>query len=266
MNMFLHEVKAARRAMLIWSCALCAWIILLSSFYPTLSSNAAGITKILAGYPEAVRNVLGLSADSFKDFLGYYSFAFQGVIELGAVQAMMLGAFIIFKKVRDKTADFLFTKPIKRKQIMTSKLLAAGVTLAMTNVIYLIVASIMVYLVAAESVNMRVFLMISITLFFVQLIFMSFGTLVAVLFPRMKSATAVSIGALFFYLIAYDVLKPMVGGYAVRFAVPFEYFGNEYIIKNASYEAPFVLTTILLIAVSLAASYFLYSVKDIPTA
>lgn len=266
MNLFLFEVKSAGKSTIAWSCMLCAWIILLSSFFPGFSNNAAGITKILEGYPEAVRNPIGLSADSFKDFLSFYTFAFKGIIELGAVQAMILGASIIFKEVRGKTADFLFTKPITRRQIMTSKLLAAGACLTVTNIIYMIVASIMASLVAPEPVNMKIFLMISITLLFIQLIFMSFGILIAVLFPRMKSAMAISIGILFFFMIIYDTFKPLVGEYAIRYAIPFEYFSREYIIQNASYEAPFVIFTIIMIAAGLAASYFLYAKKDVPAA
>jgi len=263
MNMFVFELKSTWKSTMIWSSVLGIWIILLSSLFPSFSVNATIITKVLEGYPEAVRNVLGLRPDSFKDFIGYYTFAFQGIVELGAVQAMILGATIIFKEVRGKTADFLFSKPITRQQIMTSKLLAASVSLAITNVIYLVVALVSALLVAPEPINMKIFLMLSMTLLFVQLIFISFGILSAVLFPRMKSATAISIGALFFFMISYDLLKPIMGEYTVRYLIPFEYFSSEFIVKYAAYEAPFIITTILVIVISLATSYFLYARKDV---
>jgi ABC-2 type transport system permease protein len=266
MNMFLHEMKSFRKFTTIWSFILCLWIILLSLLFPNFSQNAAEIKKVLEGYPEAVRDLVGLSIDSFTNFLSFYTFAFKGIIELGAVQAMILGATIIFKEVRGKTSDFLFTKPITRGQIITSKLLAAAASLGITNGVYLIVSSIMAALVSSEPVIMKTLFIVSITLFFVQLIFMSFGILIAVLFPRMKSATAVSIGALFFYMIIYDILKPVIGEHTVRYIIPFEYFSREYIIKNASYETPFVILTIIIITASLAASCFLYSRKDVHAA
>jgi ABC-2 type transport system permease protein len=205
-----------------WSLVLCAWIILLFGFYPTFIHFAPTIDRVLTGYPEAVKDLIGLSNVNVTNLLGFYTFAFQGVLELGAVQAMILGASIIFKEVSRKTAEFLFTRPVSRQQIMTAKLFAAGVSLAITNIIYFIVAGISASLVSA-AVNLKIFFMISITLFFVQLIFMSLGVLIAVIFPRIKSATAIAIGTLFLIFLAYDTLKPIVGGYAIRYLIPFEY-------------------------------------------
>jgi ABC-2 type transport system permease protein len=64
-------------------------------------------------------------------------------------------------------------------------------------------------------------------------------------------------------VISYDLLKPIMGEYTVRYLIPFEYFSSEFIVKYAAYEAPFIITTILVIVISLATSYFLYARKDV---
>ena len=44
---------------------------------------------------------------------------------MATVHAAMLGADIISKEERDKTAEFLFVKPISRNKIIISKLLGS---------------------------------------------------------------------------------------------------------------------------------------------
>ena len=78
---------------------------------------------------------------------------------------------MLSKEVRDKTADFLLTKPVSRSEIMTAKLLAALTSLVITNGMYLIISSIMASAVTSEAYSVKTFLMISITLFFIQLMF-----------------------------------------------------------------------------------------------
>lgn len=263
--MFARELKANTRFTILWTFALSAWIVLISLFYPAFSENAAIIEKALESYPEAVRSLLGLSQDSLSSYMGFYTFIFNGVVELGAVQAMILGATVLFKERSGKTADFLFTKPVSRKQIMTSKLGAATVCMTFTTFVCFAVTIMTAFIISGE-VNMIIFFMIDMALWFVQLIFMSLGLLIAVVFPNMKSATGIAVGSLLLSVIVYNVLKPVMGGYNVRYLIPFHYFDSEWIVRYGSYEAPFVLTAILLIAASVAAGYAVYDKKDIHAA
>ncbi len=266
MNMFFHEMKQNRKFTILWSGAISAWIILISLFYPAFSDNAGVITNALESYPEAVRSLIGLSPDSLSSYLGFYSFVFNGVLEVGMIQAVILGASMVFKEVSGKTADFLFSKPVTRKEIMTAKLSAAGASLVITTFISFIVSGIMASTISSEIINGKVLFMVCFTLLFVQLIFMSFGILIAAVFPHIKSATAIAIGALLLSEIVFSIFKPVIGENAVRYLIPLKYFSSVYIIKNAAYETAFVLLTILLIVVSLAAGYAVYIKKDVHAA
>ena len=266
MNMFWREIKAYSKFTIIWSCAISAMIIILSLFFPSFYDNAAVVTKVLQSYPESVRNLIGLSPDSLSSFLGFYTFVLNIIVELGVIQAMILGASIIFKEVNEKTADFLFTKPVTRNQIMSSKLCASCVSLVMTTVICFSASSMMASFMSPEAVNMKLLFMLSITLFFVQMIFISIGVLIAVVFPRMKSVTAIAIGTLLLSEIMFSIFKPIVGENAVRYIIPLKYFNSEYITNNASYEATFVILTIILVASCIVASYAIYEKKDVHAA
>ena len=262
MNMFLHELKAYRKSTIIWTCSLIALIVLFMSIYPAFSKEVDAFKKLMEGFPEPVRKAFGLSVDSMSSIIGFYSYTFLYITLCGAIQAMNLGTSIVSKEVREKTADFLLTKPVTRSQIMTSKLLAALTSLVITNVAYLTASSIMASIVKTEDYSYKIFFMISITLFFIQLIFLVLGVVVSVLAHKIKSVLPISLGTVFGFFIA-GMLASTIGDEAVRYITPFKYFDTNYIIRNSGYETSFVIVEIVFVIVAITASYIVYCKKDI---
>lgn len=266
MNIFFHELKAYRKSTIIWSISLVAVAVLMLSMFPAINKDAAGFKKLLGAYPPAVTKAMGISIDSITSFLGFYStLTLLYVLLCGAIQAMNIGTSIISKEVREKTADFLLTKPVKRHEIITAKILAAIVSLIFTNIIYIAGASIMAEVVKTTSFNYKIFFMLSLTVFFVQLMFMSLGIIVSVIMPKIKSVLTISISVVFgFFFI--EMFSSIIGDDNSRYITPFKYYDPAYIIKNSSYESKFIIIEIIFIIVTLSVSYFLYAKKDIHVA
>ena len=262
MNMFLHELTAYRKSTIVWTCSLITLVILFLSMFPTFSKEAVAFKEILKGFPEPIRKALGLSIDSISSILGFYSYMFLYTTLCGAIQAMNLGTSIVSKEVREKTADFLLTKPVTRTKIMTLKLLAALTCLVITNIVYLAVASTMASFVKTEEYSYKIFFMISITLFFVQLMFLALGIIISVVMPKIKSVLPISLGTVFTFFII-GMFAATTGDDAMRYITPFKYFDTNYILKNASYEFSFIIIEIGFIIAAITASYIIYSKKDV---
>jgi ABC-2 type transport system permease protein len=262
MNMFLHEMKAYRKSTIIWTCSLVGIIVLFLSIYPSFAKEADAFKELMEGFPEPVKKAFGFSVDSMSSMIGFYSYTFIYITLCGAIQAMNLGTSILSKEVREKTADFLLTKPVTRTQIITAKLLAALTSLVITNVAYLTVASIMASVVKIENYSYKIFFMVSITLFFVQLIFLALGVLVSVLARKIKSVLPISLGTVFGFFIA-SMLASTIEDEAIRYITPFKYFDTNYVIKNSSYEANFIILGLVFIIAAITASYYVYCKKDI---
>lgn len=262
MNIYFHELRAYRNPMFIWTFSLIALVILFMSMFPSISQDVEVFKELMEGFPETVRKAIGLEIDGFGTILGFYSYIFIYLNLCGAIQAMNIGTSIVSKEVRDKTADFLLTKPVSRTKILTSKLMAALTTLILTNVLFIAAASIMASLVKTEAYSSKIFFMISISLFFVQLIFLSLGIIISVIVPKIKSVLTVSLGTVFTFFII-GMLVSTTGDEAKRYLSPFKYFDTTYIIKNSSYETSFLLVGIGIIIVALVTSFIVYSKKDI---
>jgi len=262
MNVFLHELKSYRKSTIVWAISIALMTIFFLSLYPSFSSNASLVKKILEGYPEPVRKAFGISIDDITNFLGFYSYVFSYVVLCGAIQAMNYGISAISKEIKLKTADFLMTKPVRRDEILTSKLFASLISLIITDIIYLVTAFITAESVAKESFNIKLFFMISVTLFFVEVIFMSIGVLISAVVGKIKSTISLSLGVVFtFYIIG--MLQATLNDKTMKYITPFKYFDAGYIIKNSSYDMTFVIIFLFIVIVSILLSYVFFFKRDI---
>jgi len=262
MNMYLHELKSLLKTTMIWTCSMIALAVIYFSVYPGIAKDAAGFIKLLGGYPASVRAMLGISLGSITSLLGFYAMVFSFIALCGAIQAMNLGISILSKEARERTADFLLVKPVSRPTIVSAKLMAALTMILATNVLYYAAASIIVNIVKTSDYSNRLFFMINLTLLFIQLIFLAIGMVVSVFFAKLKSVLPISLGIVIgFYIIGAFIATGKSDG--TRFISPFKYFDIPYIIKNSSYEIPYLITSAVIVIVAIAASYFIYTKKDI---
>ena len=262
MNIFFHELKAYRKSNLIWTFSLIMVALLFLSMFPSFAKDADEFKKLLAGYPLAMRKAIGLNLETIFTILGFYSYALTFTTLCAAIQAMNLGTGILSKEVREKTADFLLTKPVTRTQVLTSKLLAAFTSLVITNLVYQLAVNIIALQVKTVDYSMQKFVLLSLTMLFIQVIFLAIGILISVIVPKIKSVLTVSLATVFaFYFLG--VISETSGDDVKRYISPFKYFDHTYIIKHASFEGSFLFAGSSFVAVAIAVSYMIYTKKDI---
>lgn len=262
MNMFLHELKAYRKSTMIWTVAVILLVGFFMSLFPAISHDADQFKKLLEGYPPAVRKAIGVSIGSITSLLGFYSYCFLYVVLCGSIQAMNLGIGIIAKEVQDKTADFLFTKPVTRVTVMTAKLLAAFGSILITNLIYILAAGLISHAVSNGSFDSKNFLLISLTAFYVEIMFMALGVIVAVIARKIKSVLPLSLSIVFGFFIL-SMFGSVIGEKTVRYLTPFQYYDTSYILKHGHYESVFIIIEVIFVILAIAISYLIYTKKDI---
>lgn len=262
MNIFIHELQTYRRSTLIWTASLSLLAVLYLSIFPAFYKDARILTDVFAAFPQMVRDALGISPDMIASILGFYSFLIGYMVLCGAIQAMNIGISLLSKEAAGKTVDFLLTKPVTRARILTFKLLAALVCIVVTNLVYLVVASLMAWSVQEKQFDYKLYLMLSLSLFYVQLIFMALGFLASVLLRKIKSVLPITLSTVFgFYFIS--LFSSAIKDAQLRVITPFRYFDPIYILNNSAYELSYVLISILIVIICIAATYLIYQNKDI---
>lgn len=262
MNIFMHELRVYRKSTFIWTISLIAIVALFMSFFPSFTKDTEEFRKLLEGYPAALREAFGINLDNFFSILGFYCYGLSFVTLCGAIQAMNLGTSIVSKEIREKTADFLLTKPVTRSTVLTYKLLAALISIIITNIVYVGVATLLAYQVATVYFDVNIFILLSLTVLFVQLIFLALGIIISIIVQKIRSVLTVSLATVFaFYFLG--MFSSTSGEEAKRYLSPFKYFDTAYIIEKSSYEASFLITGAVFIILAVGASFFIYGKKDI---
>jgi ABC-2 type transport system permease protein len=110
--------------------------------------------------------------------------------------------------------------------------------------------------------SVKKFVLLSVTMLFIQVIFLAIGIIISVIVPKIKSVLTVSLATVFaFYFLG--VFSETSGDDVKRYISPFKYFDNTYIIKHASYEGSFLIAGAVIVVAAIAASYMIYTKKDI---
>ncbi|MFC7373428.1 ABC transporter permease subunit [Fictibacillus iocasae] len=259
--MFFHEWRSIRKSTAIWSAALVAVTILFLSMFPSISRDAEAFQRLLSGYPKEVLQAFGLQLEMITSFLGFYSYMFTYVMLIGAIQAMNLGAGIVAKEVSGKTSEFLLSKPVSRFDILRAKWRAVVLSIAVTNMVFVSAAYLMA-LAVAEKLDVKVFLLMSLSNVFVQLFFAVLGFFLAVSMNRIKSVLTLSLSTVMaFFLLS--MIGSVLGEDAVRYVTPFQYFDFVYVIQHASYEWGYLVVEAVFFCTMLVASFYVFSKKDV---
>lgn len=263
MNILRQELRSQLKTALIWTVVMVTLAALFLSIYPGMAKDAADYKKLLEAYPASVRAMLSINLDTITSVLGFYSMIFSFITLCGAIEAMILGMSVLSKESRERTADFLLVKPVSRAAIVSAKLLASFLTIVAVDAVFLAAVILLASAVATSGFSMKIFFLINLTLFFVQLIFLTVGMAVSVFFRKIRSVLPMSLGiVLAFYMIGALLT---VGGdeKTTRFLSPFRYFDVTYIIQHASYEIPYAMAGAVIAAAAVAVTYVVYIKKDI---
>jgi len=263
MNVYLREMKAHRTALVWWCLGMIALIASGMAKYAAYETAGQSIVAIFEQLPKAVLVVFGMQGFDIAKASGFFGVLFLYIAAMGAIHASLLGASLVSKEERDRTSEFLYTKPLTRGQALTSKLLAG-----LTNVVILNIATSLssVYFVdffsKGEPVGNEVTLLM-IGLLFLQLIFFSMSALVAGIVKKPKAAPSIATSIMFLtFLIAYLVNMSEKLDF-LKYLTPFKYFDALALLTDGKLDPLYVGMSVVIVAVSVFGTYHFYGARDL---
>lgn len=264
MNIYMHELKMNMRSVITWSVSASLMILVFTSIFSALAVDAALLNETMQQFPEELLIAFGMNGLDLSTIMGYFSFVFLFCQILLAVQAANYGFSILSIEERELTADFLLTRPVSRKRILLSKVLASFTGLTITNLVVWLSSFLFLNLFKGDrefDAGPLLLLLLSIVVF--QLVFLSIGMLVTVLVKRVRSVTPYSM-ALAFGMYVLSAFSGMLGEVKLEFITPFKHFEPRYIVSHSAYD-PAALISLAYIAISAVGVYVLYQKRDIPS-
>ncbi|MGI6435825.1 MAG: ABC transporter permease subunit [Syntrophomonadaceae bacterium] len=263
MNIVKRELKAQRNSLIIWCFAMVFLIYAGMIKYTGFAEAGAEAVELLNQFPPAFKAAFGWGELDITSIAGYYAVFYLYFMVLSGLHAIMLGATIISKEERDKTADFLFAKPLWRSKIITAKLIAVFINIMVLNLVTLTASLVFVGLYNKGNPIIGIILRLMISLFIIQLIFAALGTALAAAAKNFKKATSLAAAVLlttFLISVAIDLYHKID---FLKYITPFKYFPAVEILKTGTYAPLSIFLSLLLIGLALIITYRLMEKRDL---
>ncbi|MBE4910662.1 ABC transporter permease subunit [Bacillus luteolus] len=263
MNLFVRELKAHRKSLIIWSIGMVLLIVSGVGKYSGFSASDQSMNELMSQMPKSLQAIMGSNSFDLSTIMGYYGLLFLYIVLMAVIHSSMLGATIIAKEERDKTAEFLFVKPLSRNKIISSKLCATLVNVVVLNIITFISSLLIVQQNADGAAVFKDIALLMMGLFMLQILFMSIGTALAALKKNSKKAASIATAILlaaFILSIAIDMKESLE---PLRFLTPFKYFEAKQILSGGGYETIYFILSFVLIFILIALTFTSYKKRDL---
>ncbi len=262
MNMFVRELKANLRSLLIWGVIVVLFVSVGVSKFSAYYENPQ-MLAILDEMPPALLAAFNFQAFNLTTVTGFFGLMFTYFALLLSIAAAMWGSDIISKEERDKTVEFSLTLPVTRSRLVTAKALAA-----LVNCIALLLITWAASFVSAaqyqpDSEFYGFLGLLMLALFIMQLTFLAIGILLGCAMKRYKRASAVAIAVLLgtYFLSVISALNENLE--FLKYLSPFKYFDPGVLLRESRLDVTFVVLSLAIILVSMGAAYLTYARRDL---
>jgi ABC-2 type transport system permease protein len=262
MNIFIRELKANLKSLVIWSVIIALLIMIAVAKFSAFAGNPDMLT-FLDTMPKAMLEALDMQAFNLTTLSGFYGLMFIYFGLMGAIAAAMWGSDIISKEERDKTVEFSLVLPVSRNELITAKALAA-----LINCIAFVLITWAISLLAVQSYNpdqaFYAFLTLEMkAMFMIELIFLAVGLLLGCAMKQYKrsASTAVAIILATYFM---SILQSMQANLDfLKWFTPFKYFDAAEMFHTGSMSTTYLLLSGLIILFCVVVAYFSYNRRDL---
>jgi ABC-2 type transport system permease protein len=261
-NIFLRELKANVRSLIIWGAIVGLFVLVGFSKFSAYAENPE-MLAVLDGMPPALLAAFNMNAFNLTTVEGFFGVMFSYFGLLLSIAAAMWGSDIISKEERDRTVEFALTLPVTRARVVTAKTLAA-----LANCVGLLLITWGVTLVAVARYEpgdgfYRFLTLGMVALFLMELIFLALGVFLACAMRHYKRAGTVAVSVLLgtYFLSILSSLNENLT--FLKWFTPFKYFDPGALLRESRIDPSFVLISLGVVAACLVAGYLSYQKRDL---
>lgn len=262
MNIFLRELKANFKSLLIWAFIIILLIIIAVTKYSAYAQNPE-MLEILDSMPAALLDAFNMNAFNLTKLSGFFGVMFVYFGLMGAIAAAMWGSSIISKEERDKTVEFSLVLPVTRSRVVTAKALAALANCIGFVFITWAASIIAVQNYQPESIFLDFLALEMQAMFIIELIFLSIGLLLGCVMKQYKrsGSTAVSIILATYFMSIISGMHDKLD--FLKYLSPFKYFDAGELFRTGKMDGTYLLISAAIIVVALISAYVTYSKRDL---
>lgn len=262
MNIFIRELKANFKSLLIWGGIVVLFTTVGISKFSAYYENPE-MLAILNDMPPAMLAALNMNAFNLTTITGFLGVMFTYFALILSIAAAMWGSDIIAKEERDKTVEFSLTLPVTRERLITAKTAAVVVNCILLLLITWGITLVNTAKYQPDSEFYRFLSLSMLAIFILQLIFLAIGIFLGCAMKQHKRASSAAVSVLlvtYFFSIVSTLSK---GLEFLKYFSPFKYFDPAALLRESGFEPVYISLSVAIIVIALAGSYLTYARRDL---
>lgn len=262
--MIKREFKVNLKSFIIWSSILIIMFLVVFIVYPFIITDdtVKNLDEMMKVFPKEILTTFNMDIANINTAYGWLkSEGFMFVLLAIGFYSSMLGANIVLKEENDKTIEYLGCLPIKRKDIMTNKIIV-GITYIVSITLLIAIFNYIALLISGDF-NKLEYLLLSITPIFIGLPLFGLNLFISTFFHKNKKSVGICLGLVFlFYLL--NVLSSLSKNVEVlKYFSIYTLADTRNIINNGYINPICIIASILITLFFISLSYIRYNKKEL---
>lgn len=223
------------------------------------------ITLGMEDFPQLANNpifdLLGVDPYVITKPIGMFGFLTSFFAIAAGINGLFLGVKTFAKETIGKSAEFLYTKPYKLKDIYVAKVMAAVVATLVIGFSYYFGAMMSGYLNVVNGFDFKLFSLTALSFLWIELFFVLLGALVGVSYPKIRTPLLFSSGVVFIYFVIASFASK-VGFVVIKYFTPYAWFGASTLVKSGGYDTNYLMMLLLFCSLFVIIGLSVFVKKD----
>lgn len=262
--MLKRELKINFKNFLIWLLILIGLFTIVFLVYPSIinSDNIQMMNEMMEMFPEEILKAFNMDVSSIDSAFGWLKTeGFVFVLLLTGCYSGILGSNILLKEESDKTIEYLNSLPIKRNNILFSKILS-GLLYIIMMIVILGIFNYIGLLLSGEF-DKKLYVLLSITPIFSSLVIYFCCMFLSTFTHKTKKMLGVSLGIVFISYALQTISSLTKDIEFLKYLSVFTLADIRNVITNSAINSLLVAISIILSIVFLGLTIFRYNKKEL---
>lgn len=259
--LFKRELKRNLKSFLI-VCIVCAALVMyVISIAPSFGKDIQQLLDLKL--PKQMQSAFGMKNLDFGTPIGFYALVFSYIYLIISIYTAGLFATIILKEFSDKTAEYLFSLPVKRMKIITIKLSVAFLYSILAIVIIFLISILSFSLFIKEDYEFLPVLLMSVSWLLGGITFGSIAFLVSSFLSKTRSASGVATGIVLIMYLLQVVISLNKNLENLKYFSPFDWFKGSDIANTGEISITYCIIAVIVSVVSIVSGAVRFKKMDV---
>ncbi len=262
--MIKRELKVNLKSFIIWTSILVGMFLVVFLVYPYIVTEDSlnSLDSMMKVFPKELLKAFNMDITSINTVYGWLkSEGFMFVLIIVGIYSSMLGSSIVLKEESDKTIEYLSSLPVKRRNIMTKKVLVS--IFYITLMVVVIGIFNYIGLTISGDFNRGQYLLLSITPLLIGLPLFAINLFISTFRHKTKKVIGISLGMVFLFYFLQIISDLGEKTKFLRYFTVYTLADTRNIVSKSSMNPVMIIISITITIVFIGCSFIRYEKKEL---